>query len=159
GRDLEEAVRDFDADLFLVNSHFVLHALILHYRFRRPVVLLTPYLRPFPKAGYVQEIEGALLGLRAAGLEFFGLVQSADPAARRFQDITARFLAMRELILCPAELEIPRVGGEAEHEVFHVEASVDLSRREDRDFPWEQIDPDRRLLYCSVGSQSHLVGR
>lgn len=159
GRDLEEAVRDLQPDLFLVNSHSVLHALILHYRFRLPVVLLTPYLRSFPKAGYVQEIEGALLGLRGAGLELFSLVQRADPTARRFQDITARFLAMRELILCPAELEIPRVGGEAEDEVFHVEASVDLSRRDDRDFPWEQIDPGRRLLYCSVGSQSHLVDR
>ena len=57
-----------------------------------PVVLLTPYLRSFPKAGYTQEIEGALLGLRAAGVEFFGLVQSADPTARRFHDIAARFL-------------------------------------------------------------------
>jgi MGT family glycosyltransferase len=159
GRDIAEAVRDFQPDLFLINSHFVLHALIFHYRFGLPIVLLTPYLRPFPKTGYIEAVESVLLELRAAGPEFFGLVQKADPAARRFQDIAARFLAMRELILCPAELETPRNGSKPEHEVYYVEASVDLSRRDDRDFPWEQLDPSRRLLYCSVGSQSHLVGR
>lgn len=159
GEDLGQAVADMRPDLFLVNSHFVLHALVLSYRFKIPVVLLTPWLRPFPKSGYTQLIESALLELRTAGLELFGLVQSADPTARRFQDIAARFLAMRELIMCPAELDLPREDEESEHEVYHVEASVDLARRDDRQLPWERLDPERRLLYCSVGSQSQLVGR
>jgi MGT family glycosyltransferase len=159
GDDLEEAVRSMDTDVFLVNSHFALHALVLWYRFQLPVVLLTPWLRPFPKSEYARLIETSLLGLRSAGLELFSLVQSADPTARRFQDIAARFLAMRELVMCPAELEIPRPDAGADHEVYHVEASVDLTRRDDRDFPWERLDAGRRLLYCSVGSQSHLVGR
>ncbi|HYG61255.1 MAG TPA: nucleotide disphospho-sugar-binding domain-containing protein [Thermoanaerobaculia bacterium] len=160
GRDLGDAVEDTRPDLFLVNSHFVLHALVLSYRFKIPVVLLTPWLRPFPKTGYTQMIETSLLQLRTAGLELFSLVQSADPTARRFQDIAARFLAMRELIMCPAELELPRDGqAPPEHEVYHVEASVDLARRDDRELPWERLDPNKRLLYCSVGSQSQLVGR
>jgi UDP:flavonoid glycosyltransferase YjiC (YdhE family) len=60
---------------------------------------------------------------------------------------------MRELILCPADLELPGLGYEYEREVFYVEPSVDLERRPEGDFPWERIDPARRLIYCAFGSQ------
>jgi zeaxanthin glucosyltransferase len=158
GEDLERAVRTRRLDLFLVSSLFPLHALVLHYRFGLPVVLFTPWLRSFPKADYALFIENALLKLRSAGMEFFRLAQKVDPTARRLADISARFVGLRELILCPRDLELPRQEWGEEHEVYYIEGSIDRSRGSEESFPWDRVLPDRRLLYCSMGSQSHRVG-
>ena len=57
------------------------------------------------------------------------------------------------LFLCPQEFDFPRQRGSPNH--FYVEASVDLERKEP-DFPWESVDSRKRLIYCSLGSQSFL---
>jgi UDP:flavonoid glycosyltransferase YjiC (YdhE family) len=59
------------------------------------------------------------------------------------------------LFLCPQEFDFPRQRGVPHH--YYVEASVDLERKEP-DFPWERLDADTRLIYCSLGSQSFLYG-
>lgn len=163
GEDLAAAIRARQPDVLLVSSLFPLNALVMSYRFGIPVVLLTPWLRPFPKKDYTGFIEHWLLQLRGAGTELFRLIQTADPKARSFQDIAARFISMRELILCPAELDLPRPDWGPEPEVFYVEPSIDLSRGREDNFPWERLLPDalsgRRLLYASLGSQSQEAGR
>lgn len=42
-----------------------------------------------------------------------------------------------------------------------VEALVGRERRSEKenDFPWKRLDPGKKLLLCSMGSQSYLVGR
>ena len=57
------------------------------------------------------------------------------------------------VFLCPQEFDFPRQRGSPNH--FYVEASVDLERKEP-DFPWESLDSRKRLIYCSLGSQSFL---
>ena len=58
----------------------------------------------------------------------------------------------RTILLCPRELEIPE---------FHIasdcyaEASIYLDRSE-LPFPWEWLNARRKLIYCSLGSQSPL---
>jgi UDP:flavonoid glycosyltransferase YjiC (YdhE family) len=59
------------------------------------------------------------------------------------------------LFLCPQEFDFPRQRGAPHH--YYVEASVDLER-EEADFPWELLDAGKRLIYCSLGSQSFLYG-
>jgi UDP:flavonoid glycosyltransferase YjiC (YdhE family) len=64
-----------------------------------------------------------------------------------------RFLGcLPELVLCPRELDVPWAAPAA-HERHFVEASVLRTRPETR-FPWEWIDPRRKLVYCSLGTQS-----
>jgi zeaxanthin glucosyltransferase len=159
GEDLATAVAAMQPDLFLVSSLYPLHSLVLSYRFGLPVALITPWLRPFSRPAYSQYVEEALLRLRGAGMDFFRLAQKADPAARRLQDLTARFLAFRELVLCPKELDLPRPDWVAEHEVYHVEPSIDVSRGREDEFPWHRLLPERKLVYCSLGSQSQQGGR
>jgi MGT family glycosyltransferase len=78
---------------------------------------------------------------------------------RQAADLAARLLAIRELILCPADLELAEIRHDDEPEVHYVEASVDLERKSERAFPWERLDPERKLLYVSLGSQSYRLGR
>jgi zeaxanthin glucosyltransferase len=159
GEDLAAAVGALQPDLFLASSLLPLHPLVLNYRFGVPVALVTPWLRRFPKPGYGAIVEGTFLELRGAGMDFFSLARQADPRARRLADITARLLAMPELILCPRELDLPRPDWRNEIEVYHVEPSLDLLREDAVDFPRERLLPDRRLLYCSFGSQTQRVNR
>lgn len=59
-----------------------------------------------------------------------------------------------ELILCPQEFDFP--GTERKKDSYYVESSIDL-KREDAPFPWETVAQDKPLIYCSFGSQSHLI--
>lgn len=61
---------------------------------------------------------------------------------------------LRELILCPQAFDFP--GTSRKKNSYYVEASIDLERR-DVDFPWHKLVDGKRLLYCSFGSQSHLI--
>jgi zeaxanthin glucosyltransferase len=157
GEDFDTKLRALQPDLLLITSHYIVHALALHYRYRLPMVLLNPSLRAFPKSQYSAALQGLLLEIGLGAEPLFDLVRKVAPSARRFSDITAPIVAMRELSLYPAEFDLPRK--EQEVEAFHIEASVDLDRPEEGDFPWERLDPSKRLVYCSVGSQSRLLGQ
>lgn len=163
GESLEGVMRALQPDLLLLNTFLPANALVMHYRYRIPIVLLTPYLRTSTKSQHAAGIEGALLRLRSGADDFFTLVRRADPAARRFSDMSAHFMKMPELIQCPQELELPKPGQPREPEVYFVEASVDLDRldqkKDEREFPWDRLNPAKKLLYCSLGSQSFIGGR
>lgn len=159
GEGLDGPVAQVRPDLFILNSFLGLNALVLHFRFGIPIVFLTPYFRPLTREQSADQLEATLLRLRTGAVPFFDLVRRSAPAARRLRDVTGCLLRMPELIQCPRDLDLPKNGAAEEPEVHYIEASVDLSRREDRGFPWERIDPGKKLLYVSLGSQSFLAGR
>jgi UDP:flavonoid glycosyltransferase YjiC (YdhE family) len=64
-------------------------------------------------------------------------------------------LDLPELVLCPKELDFPRPEKSARH---YIEASVDFERTANS-FPWEKLDAGKSLLYCSLGTQSHVYDR
>jgi len=164
GDGLDRQVLRTRPKLFILNSILGLNALVMDYRYGLPVVLLTPFLRPGSRAEHTAAHEEVLLRLAGGATAFFELARKCDPGAQRFRDITARLIAMRELVQCPSELELPE-NLHADPEVFYVEAGIDLERRDDRDdrddrgFPWERLDAGRRILYCSLGSQTYLGGK
>ena len=57
-------------------------------------------------------------------------------------------LRLPQIILYPREFEFPGGAIEGHH---YIEAAIDWDRQ-DVDFPWEQIDPQKQLIYCSLGS-------
>jgi UDP:flavonoid glycosyltransferase YjiC (YdhE family) len=59
-----------------------------------------------------------------------------------------------ELILCPQAFDFPGTVRKADS--HYVESSIDL-RREEPPLEWSQLDPQKPLVYCSFGSQSHLL--
>jgi UDP:flavonoid glycosyltransferase YjiC (YdhE family) len=58
----------------------------------------------------------------------------------------------RTILLCPGELEIPEFYVAPER---YAEASIYLDRDE-LEFSWEWLDPSRKLIYCSLGTQGSL---
>jgi MGT family glycosyltransferase len=163
---LDQAMRELRPDLFLLTSFYAPHALVLRGRYRLPIVLLNTILRTFPKSEYAAAIGGMLVGsdeAKRAREQLVALLSGDSPAPQRAAQLAPRILAqvlrMRELILCPRELELPGRSHEREPEVHYVEPNVDLDRRTEREFPWEALDPSRRLLYVSMGSQSYRAGR
>lgn len=158
-RPLAAIVEREKPDVFLTLSLFSLTALVLRFRFDLPVLLLTSYLREEPKAAFAQEVEVVLMRMRRGAAAFFELMLSARPNARRLADVSVEVLQLRELILCPEALEIPRAGRIPEPEVHYIEAPVEAERLSEkaRSFPWEKLDPGKKLLLCSMGSQSYIA--
>ncbi|MCP4404991.1 MAG: glycosyltransferase family 1 protein [bacterium] len=71
-------------------------------------------------------------------------------------DTQAEFIPhvnMPELILCPQEFDFPR---KSAHNIHYVEASIDTERKE-IPFPWEDIDKNKPLIYCSLGTESYIA--
>jgi zeaxanthin glucosyltransferase len=158
GKSLDRVMGQERPDLVLVTSFFAALATVVRFRYGAAVGLLTPFLRPYPKLSFAQEITNLAARGLPGSAEFLSLALAADPTLRRLQDLTDRALALRELILCPAELEVPGEGFAHEPEVHYVEPSIDLERRAETPFPWERLDPGRRLLFVSLGSQSYRAG-
>lgn len=57
------------------------------------------------------------------------------------------------LFLCPEEFDLPRK--QKVPQVRYVEASCDLLRKQTCAFPWDCVNESKKLLYCSLGTQSH----
>jgi UDP:flavonoid glycosyltransferase YjiC (YdhE family) len=60
-----------------------------------------------------------------------------------------------ELILCPKRFDFPRERAKGRR-YYYVEASIDFERKQTT-FPWHRLDEHKPLVYCSLGSQSHLL--
>jgi zeaxanthin glucosyltransferase len=58
-------------------------------------------------------------------------------------------LLLPELVFFPKELDFPRT--RTPEGAFFIEGAVDVQRR-DGDFPWEQLDDSKPLVYCTLGS-------
>lgn len=97
----------------------------------------------------------ALLSKQLKLASVFLNTQFYDPweDARKAADYR-RLLDVPELILCPQEFDFPRA--RMRDNCHYVEASIDQQRR-DVAFPWERLDLHRPVIYCSLGSQSHLI--
>ncbi len=64
-----------------------------------------------------------------------------------------------ELILCPGEFDFPQSRRPGKSVRYYLGTGVDLQRKEDDPFDWQKLDPAKRLIHCSLGSQpQNLVG-
>jgi zeaxanthin glucosyltransferase len=60
---------------------------------------------------------------------------------------------MPELILCPEVFDLPR--SRIQNFLHYVGAYTELRKKESPDFPWDNIRPDKPLVYCALGTISH----
>lgn len=57
---------------------------------------------------------------------------------------------LEEWVLGPELLDFPRPARKGR---LYIE-SIDMERKETSGFPWERLDPSRRLIYCALGTQA-----
>ncbi|MEH2375583.1 nucleotide disphospho-sugar-binding domain-containing protein [Nostoc sp.] len=57
-------------------------------------------------------------------------------------------LKLTHLVLCPKELDLPNI---LRDKCYYAEASIDL-QREDPSFIWSNLDKNKSLIYCSLGT-------
>jgi UDP:flavonoid glycosyltransferase YjiC (YdhE family) len=57
-------------------------------------------------------------------------------------------LKLTHLVLCPKELDLPNILRE---KCYYAEASIDL-QREEPSFVWSNLDKNKSLIYCSLGT-------
>ncbi len=74
--------------------------------------------------------------------------------AQPYDDRTAALVSnMTTLILCPEEFDLP--DQKKRPHFRYVEASWDQQRKFKPGFPWDRVDESKKLIYCSLGTQSH----
>jgi zeaxanthin glucosyltransferase len=96
---------------------------------------------------YGPDIDNALARLNQATRRRYGVPAELFDARAVFAD---HMVGFPQLVLCSPALDFPRP---PEAWLHHGE-SLWLERREPA-FAWEALDPDRPLVYCSMGSQPH----
>jgi UDP:flavonoid glycosyltransferase YjiC (YdhE family) len=75
-----------------------------------------------------------------------------------YDDLLLRYVkGMTTLFLCPEDFDLPQKLKIPDSR--YVEASCDLQRKQPPGFPWDRVDQSRKLLYCSLGTQSHWTHR
>ncbi|MDP9122308.1 MAG: hypothetical protein M3O15_13240 [Acidobacteriota bacterium] len=155
GEVLDEVMERLQPDAFLVLSLYYPEALVIHCRYRTPIVFLTPQCRTQVRGPWIEgQMIKRLNGLRSTTLQaLVDLVASLGRPLRSFKDVSQIILPLPELIFLPAEFELPELRDDPD--VIYVGPSVDLTRAEEP-FSWEAVDPGRFLVFASLGSQSHL---
>jgi zeaxanthin glucosyltransferase len=85
----------------------------------------------------------------SADLKALARVSGFPPEKIDFRVETWPRLLLPELVFFPELLDFPR---ERRPEgAFFIEASVDVERR-DGDFPWDRLDDEKPLVYCTLGT-------
>jgi UDP:flavonoid glycosyltransferase YjiC (YdhE family) len=128
--------------------------------FRQKIASLVPKLRPnlFLIDPYVPDI--ALIA-RELGQPFVFLCPTLINPLRGTPLLTSHpdLAKVPELILCAGEFDFPQSRQSRKSPRYYLGSCVDLQRKEDVPFDWQKLDPTKRLLHCSIGSQpQNLVG-
>lgn len=183
--DIKQLLEREKPDLLIVDS-FLAPLALIGYSLSIPVVLLSininlPQADNYPpvvtdiipedtpasrsKAAIAWKISAAMRGLTsmAVGCNFDKELKKAaaackypveqiESAAQMPRVRPSR--SMPELILCPQPFDFPRPAGDSDG-CFYIEPSLDLEHANGT-FPWERIAPEKPLVFCSLGSQSHI---
>jgi UDP:flavonoid glycosyltransferase YjiC (YdhE family) len=128
--------------------------------FRQEIASLIPKLRPnlFLIDLYVPDIAlvAQELGLPFVFLNTTFVSQLADTALFNTRPDLAQ---VPELVLCPGEFDFPQSRRPGQSPRYYLGGSVDLQRKEDDPFDWQKLNPNKRFILCSLGSQPQtLVG-
>lgn len=147
GRMLDGIFEEIRPDVVLIASFF--EAIAIRYKYNVPVVMLNSAIRRLPRTEACQGVIQMLLDVPDA-CDLLGLLASAGVKIQNFADVANIVLSMPEFVFLPKAFELPdRVEDEL---VFYIGPETDLDRVEEQ-FVWDQLSPERPLIYCSLGSQ------
>jgi MGT family glycosyltransferase len=151
---LDENITQLNPDLVLVSSHYYTEGLVIHYRYRLPIVYYFPSFRSKSRVDCCESaVIDALLNFKKGVPEMLELLAKSMAKCGNLKDIAHLTLGFPELLLIPEAFDLSGRG--AEPGCYYIGDGVDLARSE-KPFNWTDIDPERTLIYCALGSQSHM---
>lgn len=151
---LDDAMSWLQPNVVMIRSQYYTEGLVIHYRYRCPVVFMISSFRKNSRERACENIvTNALMNFREGVPELLNLLSQSGVQFKSFKEIAREALRFPELMLFPEAFDLP--GRESEPGVYYIGAGVDLARNEET-FQWNSINPDLPLVYCALGSQNHL---
>jgi MGT family glycosyltransferase len=141
-------------DAFLTLSVFCTMALVLRYRFQKPVVLLRSHCAELRRREEMHRMLSGELAFLTGHLS--GLMRLIDAPRMSIDEIVARVLEMPEIVIYPASFFPPEL--REDKNLYYARNSGNHGPAEQR-FSWEAFDPTRPIVYCSLGTRPDLGGR
>jgi MGT family glycosyltransferase len=152
GEVLDEVIARLKPDVMVVHNHYYAESLVIHYRYRLPIVSIVPSLR---QVGRVQACESnivnTLMNFSSGVAELLDLLTDVGVRFKNLKEVAQLTLNFPELILNPEAFELPGRGKDPG--VHYIGDGIDLSREEEP-ITWLSNNSDRPLIYCALGSQS-----
>lgn len=150
GRVLDGLFERWRPDVLLTVSFLGLEALVIRYLYGVPGVLLTPFIRDSSRQEYYRALVSRLLNLSSGVSEFVEMVGASGVRLRSLNDVADLLLEWPDLALYPqAFAALP---GTDESGVAYIGAGRSADRQEGA-FPWGDLDGQRPIVYCSLGSR------
>lgn len=176
--ELDDVIRGSLSDLLIVDS-YAQHLALIGYKLGIPTALLSPTM-PRARDPWVPPVTEPLVpnsslsklrarlswykhdlrrlytkidGKRIQFIEQIALSTNYPLGQIDRRGIEPVLRLIPELVLCPKEFDLPRL--RVENFLHYVGAYTDLERKEDVEFPWDEIRPDKPLIFCSLGTLSH----
>jgi MGT family glycosyltransferase len=150
GEALDQTMAESRPDVMLGLCFLGLEALVIRYRYRMPVAILTPCIHDVSRQEYCRALVARLLNLSAGVNELVTLIQASGDAPRSLNDLADLLLACPELALYPRAFDLP--DAERDPRVRHVGTGQPALRRE-APGEWNGFDATRPLIYASLGSR------
>ncbi|MBC9929283.1 glycosyltransferase [Chitinophaga qingshengii] len=149
--ELDEIIQRRCPDLLIISFFLPVEALLLHYKYRLPQIMITSFLREPFKSPFNNCLETVMkIAASSPGVldEMITGLLSTGVEANSLQELAAPLQQIPELITCPEILDFP--GMEFPGNVFHIEPSVrqvTLSRQRLR------VPAGKKIILASFGSQ------
>lgn len=154
GKVFDSVIKEIKPDVILINSLHYFEAMAIRYKYNLPIVLLTTVVRDDPRSETCKVVTRKLFEVPGAAA-LIDLLLSAGVDIKSLADVGNVILSQPELVMIPKAFELPHIIQDPL--VFYGGHEVDLDRVEEQ-FCWDQLLPDRPLIYCALGTQLDAAG-
>jgi zeaxanthin glucosyltransferase len=153
GEVMDDVISKIKPNGIIVHSQYCIEGLAIYYRYRLPTLFYLPNYRVKSRLAECERITSDLMNITSGLPEFLELITGSGVRFKNLQEVAQLFLQFHELVLTPKALNLP--GQEIDSKAHYIGAGVDFERSEEP-FQWDGVDLTRPIIYCALGSQSHI---
>jgi MGT family glycosyltransferase len=149
--ELDSLMMRFSPDVIFVPPYMALESLILQLRFGVRIVHLRSAYILNPREEAIARYCNEIFDQAHHSDKVVNFLEERGITANDSAGIVGRIAEFPEFVTLPKGYEPDEA---STPNTFYIGASLDCSRRE-KPFDWRLVDPEKRLIFCTLGSQSH----
>lgn len=153
GEILDECFADLRPSLVLINSLLSLEALVIRYRYRVPVALITTGLPRGTREERVRGLVNEALQLRDGLNELIMTIRGVGLSISSVRELADLVLELPEMVCQDRNFDPQSVNGQ--RNLYYIGPALD-PERDEPEFDWSPFDPSRPVVFCALGSQCYL---